>query len=145
MTLRRLVAIAFAILACAAALWYLRDPPWLLSMTSGLRDVRRDGAGNTFRTMAGHASFFVPTDAASVEIPLRGVFESDKDWPITVTIAIDDRPADRLTLTDASWRMSTLRLPAPASRRVRRIDIRADRTRTDQRAVEVGEWKSIRP
>jgi hypothetical protein len=142
---RRPLAIAFAILACAAALAYLRDPPWLLTMTSGLREERRDPAGKTFRTRAGHASFFVPTDAASVEIPLRGVFESEKDWPITVTIAIDDRPADRLTLTDASWRVSTLRLPPPSGRRVRRIDIRADRTRSDQRAVEVGEWKSIRP
>jgi hypothetical protein len=144
MTLRRSFAIAFAILGCAAALAYLRDPPWLLSITSGLREQRRDPTGKTFRTMAGHASFFVPADAASVEIPLRGVFESEKDWPITVTIAIDDRPADRLTLTDASWHVSTLRLPPPARRRVRRIDIRANRTRSDQRAVEVGEWTSIR-
>ncbi|MCA1559126.1 MAG: hypothetical protein LC753_00435 [Acidobacteria bacterium] len=141
----RLGAIAFAVLGLFAALAYLRDPPWLLSMTSGLREERHDPADRTFRTMAGHASFFVPTDAASVEIPLRGVFESEKDWPITVTIAIDDRLADRLTLTDASWRVSTLRLPPPSRRRVRRIDIRADRTRADQRAVEVGEWKSIRP
>jgi hypothetical protein len=125
--------------AVIAAAGYLRDPPWLLSMTSGLRSWESDRDGRKFRWMGGHASLFVPSVARAVEIPLHTTFDSPADWPVTVDLAIDDRPGDRLVLSDREWHTILLRLPPAGSRRVRRIDIRVDRTRGDNRGAAVGE------
>ena len=123
----------------AAALAYLRDPPWLISVTSGMRPAQMDASGRRFRWMGGHASLFVPSDARFISIPLRTTFDAPGDLPISVTIAIDDRPVDRVVLTDARWQLSTVRLPARGSRRVRRVDIRVDRTRDDNYGAAVGD------
>jgi hypothetical protein len=136
---RRLAGIAIACVTLAAALAYLRDPPWLLAMSSGLRGWETAADGTRFRWAGGHASFFVPSTAHSLRVPLRTTFDTAGDWPITVSISIDDEPVDRLVLSDPGWRESVLRLPPPRGRRVRRVDIRADRTREDNRAVQVGE------
>lgn len=120
-------------------LTYLRDPPWLLTMTSGMRNWQSDRAGARFRWTGGHASFFVPADARIVEIPLRAAFENPDDGTVTVRVALDDRPVDRIVLSDGSWRQSVIRLPPSGSRRVRRVDIRVDRTRDDNHGVQVGE------
>jgi hypothetical protein len=121
-----------------AAAGYLHDPPWLLSMTSGLRSWESDREGRRFRWMGGHASLFVPSSAPTIEIPLRTTFES-ADWPVTVNVAIDDRPGDRLVLSDGEWHTMVLRLPPGGRRRVRRIDIRVDRTHDVIRGAGVGE------
>jgi hypothetical protein len=126
-------------LMLVAALAYLRDPPWILSMTSGMRRWETDAAGARFRWMGGHASFFVPAAAHAVEIPLRVTFDGPGDWPVVVTIALDDRFVDRIVLADDGWRYSVVRLPAPGSRRARRIDVRVDRTREDNRGAAIGE------
>jgi hypothetical protein len=131
----------------AAALAYLRDPPWLLSQTSGLRGWETAATGERFRWMGGHASFFVPAAARDVDIPIRTTFDRPQDWPIVVTVTIDDRPVDRLVLSDAAWRHSVVRMSAGMkagatwgrARRVRRIDIRVDRTREDNRGAAIGE------
>ena len=124
--------------ALAWALAYLRDPPWLLHMTSGMRgsETARDGA--RVRWMGGHASFFVPSQAHAVILPLRTTFDDDGDWPVTVTISLDDRTVDRVVLADASWQRRIIPLPAPGGRRTRRIDIRVDRTRSDNRGAAIG-------
>jgi hypothetical protein len=134
-------AIVFLVIAAAlaASLAYLRDPPWLISVTSGMRPSQMDASGRRYRWMGGHASLFVPADARLISIPLRTTFDAAGDLPITVTIAIDDRPVDRVVLTDPQWRLSTVRLPPPGSRRVRRVDIRVDRTRDDNRGAAVGD------
>jgi len=136
---RRLLVLVVAVILCGSTLAYLRDPPWLLTTTSGLREWETDRDGTRFRWTDGHASFFVPSEWKSVELPLRTTFGSTGDWPIAATIAIDDRPADRVTLTDGAWRRTTVRLPPRGSRRVRRIDIRVDRTRDGNRGVQLGE------
>jgi hypothetical protein len=125
--------------AVVAAAGYLRDPPWLLSTTSGLRGWESDGAGRKFRWMGGHASLFVPSSSRMIEIPLHTTFESIDDWPVTVDVAIDDRPTDRLVLSDGEWHTMRFRLPPKGNRKVRRIDIRVDRTRGDNRGAAVGE------
>jgi len=125
-------------LTLAAALGYLRDPPWLATQSSGLRNWETGTDGTEFRWAGAHASLFVPANARDVRIPLRTTFDTTGDWPVTVSIAIDDQPVDRLVLSDAGWRESRIRLPPPGSRRVRRVDIRSDRTRDDNRAVQVG-------
>ena len=135
---RQLVALTIAVATLGALLLYLRDPPWLLSVSSGMRPWETDASGRRLRWMGGHASFFVPSDAHVVTVPLRTTFNAGEP-PITATISIDDRPVDRVTLADPQWRISTLRLPLKGTRRARRIDIRVDRTRDDNRGAAVGE------
>lgn len=124
--------------ALGALGWYLRDPPWLSTLESGFRAPETLPDGTTARWIGGHASFFVPSTAATIMIPLRTTFESLDDPPITVTIAVDDRPADRVTLLDDTWHHRRLTMPVPAGRRVRRIDVRADRVRAGNRGVQLG-------
>ena len=50
-----------------------------------------DASGARVRWTGGHASFFVPVDARAIELPLRTTFDHPGDWPITVSVAIDDR------------------------------------------------------
>jgi hypothetical protein len=134
-----LIASVLALLALAGVLVYLRDPPWLLTMSSGLRDWERAPDGARVRWAGPHASFFVPADAWNVRLRLRTTFDRPGDSPIAVSISIDDQPVDRLVLSDPSWRESVVRLPARGSRQVRRVDVRADRAREDNRAVQIGE------
>jgi hypothetical protein len=132
----RTISLAIVVIAAVA---YLRDPPWLLSTTSGMRSWATDSSGTRLRWMGGHASFFVPADARSIEIPLRTTFERPDDWPIAVALSIDDRPADRIVLTNDRWRRVVLTMPPRGPRRVRRIDLRMDRTRDDNRTAAIGE------
>lgn len=138
---RRLILATVGALALVAALAYLRDPPWILSMTSGMREWETAADGTRYRWTGGHASFFVPSDAGSVEIPVRTTFDAAKAWPVVVTVTLDDRPADRIVLTDAAWRRSLIRLPPPRGRRARRIDLRVDRMRDDNHGVAIGELR----
>jgi hypothetical protein len=91
--------------------------------------------------MGGHASFFIPSAAHVAEIPLRTTFNAPGEWPVAVTIDVDDQRADRIVLSDGAWRLAVVRLPAHARRRVRRIDIRVDRTREDNRGAAIGEMR----
>ena len=136
---RRAVTLILVASALIAALTYLRDPPWLLSSTSGMRGWEEDGRGSRFRWIGGHASFFVPSDARAIEIPVRTTFDQAADWPVTLSVSIDDRPGNAVLLRDASWNSIVLRMPPPGSRKVRRIDIRLDRTRDDNRGAAIGE------
>jgi hypothetical protein len=136
---RRTMWALIAGIAAIAVLAYLRDPPWLLSTASGMRPWETDRSGTRLRWMGGHASFFVPADARSIEIPLRTTFGRSDDWPIAVSVSIDDRSVDRLVLTDQRWRRLVLTMPTGGSRKVRRIDLRMDRTRDDNRAAAIGE------
>jgi hypothetical protein len=138
-TSRGLALAAVALAALAAVLAYLRDPPWLHRTSHGFHGQETDPAGRTFRWTTGHASFFVPADAVSVGIPLAGGLDTPGHAPVTTTITIDDRPAERLELTDEAWRTVVLRLPPPGGRRTRRIDLRVDRTHPGERGVRVGE------
>lgn len=138
MTPRRAVAAGIVVAVIATLLAYLRDPPWLASIESGLRGWETAADGTRFRWTDGHASFFVPAGSPELTIPLRTTFDAPGDPPVLVTIAIDDRRADELVLRDAQWTMRRLRLPPPGSRSLRRIDIRADRVRSGNRGVQVG-------
>ena len=129
---------------CAAvvALWYLRDPAWVINQTTGLRPWQRESDGRVVRWSGGHASFFVPADAGEVRIPVSTTFDKREpggDRPMIVTFTIDDRRAARVLLTDAAWREVLLTLPPPARRRGRRIDIRTSITRTDNHGVRIGQ------
>ena len=136
---RGLVVAGVLAVVFIAALTYLRDPPWLASSTSGMRGWEADADGTRFRWMGGHASLFVPSSARAIEIPLRTTFDQRGDQPITVSVSIDDRAADQVVLADAAWHSIVVRMPLPGSRKFRRIDLRVDRTRDDNRGAAVGE------
>jgi hypothetical protein len=124
---------------------YLRDPPWLGSLTSGFRAWEYNQRERTrFRWMEGHASFFVPSDSEIVRIPLRALMVGDTREFI-VNIEVNDRPMATLRLPDEQWRTAEIRLKDPALRRRRhvRIDLRVNRTWADGLGVQVGEVTSV--
>jgi hypothetical protein len=135
---KTVMIVALMIAAVIPLLAYLRDPPWLLTSSSGFGRWERDAEGTRFRWMGGHASFFVPSSARGLELPLRTSF-GPADWPIAASISIDDRDSERITLADGEWHTVSLRLPPPGNRNVRRIDIRLDRIREEDRGAIVGE------
>jgi len=139
MAIGRIARLLGAAVLIVAALWYLRDPAWLSSYSSGLHPWEQAEDGRRVRWTKGHASFFVPSDARRVTLPLRSLKDNPADWPITVTVTIDDRLAERLTLHDETWRELSLRLPPPGGRRWRRIDLKLDRVRSRLRGVQLGE------
>ena len=120
---------AALLLVLAAALIYLREPRWMAGVTSGLGGW--DGpAGTRFRWTTGHASFFVPSDAAALTLPLKAVVASPGGRPVTVDVSVDDRWLAAIELPDPSaWVRTTLPLPRKTTwRRLRRIDLRVSRT-----------------
>ena len=128
-----------AIVVLVAALAYLRDPPWLARMESGFRRWETAADGTRYRSIAGHASFFVAADTKAIVVPTRTSFTDPLDPPVKISIAIDDRPADAFVLRDDRWRLTEVRLPAPGNRRLRRIDVRVDRLRRGLRGADIGE------
>jgi hypothetical protein len=140
----RSVTAAILIVCACAALWYLRDPAWLITETTGLRGWERSADGTRFRWSGGHASFFVPSDERVVRIPVATTFDAHGSEPMLVTFTIDGTRAGRVLLTDGAWQEVTLPLPPRGSRRVRRIDVRTTVTREDNHGVQLGEAKVSR-
>jgi hypothetical protein len=120
--------------ACGAAMavavfLYLRDPAWVGGVTSGLRPWEQDPPGTFFRWTAGRASFYVPSSAAEMTVPLRAVFPGPNGTPVRVEIRDDGRLVATIALNDpTAW----VRTPIPLKRyaghhRFRRIDLRVSR------------------
>ena len=72
-------------------LGYLHDPPWIGGVTSGLRPWEQDPPGTFFRWTAGRATFFVPSSATTMTVPLRAVFPGPDGTPVRVEVRDDDR------------------------------------------------------
>ena len=58
-----------ALLAVGAALVYLRDPPWIGDVTSGMRPWDHDESGVLYRWTEGHASFYIPSNVHDHDHP----------------------------------------------------------------------------
>lgn len=140
MTSRRALVVVLAV-ALAGAVAYLRDPPWLISVDSGLAGWETAPDGTRYRWMGGHGSFFVPSHAATLTLPVRTTFPDPTDRPQVLTISVDDRTRARIHLSDTEWHLVSVPLDAATSRRVRRIDVRVDRVRPGNRGVQLGEIK----
>ena len=114
----------------AAGVVYLRDPPWIGRVTSGLRAWEEDPPGTFFRWTAGRATFFVPSTARELTLPLRAVFPGPEGRPVTVDVRVDDRWLATIPLTDpAAWVRPHLPLGRTSGRRsYRRVDLRINRT-----------------
>jgi len=122
---------------------YLRDPPWLGSVSSGFGPweySRRDD--RWYRWMGGRASFFVPSASRLVRIPLHAaLLQNGDNRAFIVTITVNDRPAATVVLPDERWRTTEVRLNDPALRVRRhvRIDLRVNQTWTERSlGVQVG-------
>jgi hypothetical protein len=85
-----LIAAGVAIMLTALAV-YLRDPPWAGSITSGMRAWEEDPPGTRFRWTAGRASFFIPSNATTMTLPMRAVFPGKNGQPVVVSVSVDDR------------------------------------------------------
>ena len=111
-------------------LGYLRDPPWAGQLTSGMRDWEEDPPGTRFRWTTGRASFFVPSGATAMTLPLRAVFPGPNGRPVTVSVSVDDRWLTTIELPQPDdWVRTVLPLPRRAtSRRFRRVDLHVNRT-----------------
>jgi hypothetical protein len=139
-------ALFFCVLsACVvSALVYLREPSWLARVESGFRKWETTPDGKRYRWTNGHASFFVPAGAASIEIPARTTFDTPDDPPVLVSISIDDRLADQFVLRDDTWQTRKLRMPPPGRRSLRRIDVRIDRVRAGNLGAQIGDITVVR-
>jgi len=130
MTRSRLAACAGCALLIAGAV-YLRDPPWAGQITSGMRGWEKDRLhGELFRWTAGRASFYVPSDASAMTLPLRAGFPGPNGGPVTVSVSVDDRWLADIELREPEEWVRT-RLPLPrrsTTRRFRRVDLRVSRT-----------------
>ena len=112
---RRVLLVVLAVLLGSTAIWGLRDPAWLDTYRHGFH-----GDGWT----GGRASFFVPSDQASVTFDVAG----HDAFTMQVSIYLDGRLVDRFS-ADANWRTVTLPTrPLATARRHRRVDIHVART-----------------
>jgi hypothetical protein len=137
MTRRRWTAVLVATLLILAALAYLRDPPWLIRVTSGMGRWETDRDGTRYRWTSGHASFFAASSTEWVTFRMRAPKSDPRDWPITATITVDDRPADVIKVNEEEWSVVRLRLPSRGGRKLRRIDVKLDRLRSENRGVQL--------
>ena len=140
----RVFTVAIAIVCACSALWYLRDPSWLIAQTTGLRGWERSADGTRFRWSGRRASFFIPSNEQAVRIPVATTFDARGSDPMMVTFTIDGARAGRVLLTEGSWQEVRLTLPPQGSRRVRRVDVRTSVAREDNHGVKLGEPKVSR-
>jgi hypothetical protein len=144
---RRVVAFAIGVVALAALLWWLRDPPFAPRTETGLRGWTTGADGRRYRWTTGRASIFVDSSWRAVEIPLRAEAFST-DWlPVLVELRIDGKPVDRVTLSDEQWLSRRIVLDGlRTSRRFRRVDLRVNRTWSDGNyGVQLGEVRAGAP
>jgi hypothetical protein len=133
MRAHRTIAGILGLLLAAAAAIALHDPPWIANVTAGLGDWHVDEHGTRFRWTSGRASFYVPSDATAMTLPLRPLPPLGRR-PISIDVRVDDRWLATLELPDKTtpdlnaWVRPTLPLPRKdTSRRYRRIDLRVRR------------------
>jgi hypothetical protein len=129
MTRRRWIESAVSVLALAAGLAFLYDPPWIGGLTSGLRPWEEDPPGTLFRWTAGRGTFFVPSNSTTMTVPLRAVFPGPDGGPVTVEIRVDGRLLATIDLTEPdAWVRKTLPLNRyTGRRRFRRVDLHVSR------------------
>jgi hypothetical protein len=138
-----MVGVAGAVLILLVG--YLRDPPWLGSVSSGFGVWEHSQREQIrFRWMGAHASFFVPSDWTVVRIPLRGLLLLGDTREFIVTIHVNDQPVATVHLPDEQWHTAEIRLSEAMlrGRRHVRIDLRVNRTWGPGLGVQVGEART---
>ncbi|MCU1382115.1 MAG: hypothetical protein JWL71_812, partial [Acidobacteria bacterium] len=108
---------------------YLYEPPWIGGVTSCLRRWEEDPPGTPFRWTMGRGTFFVPSNATTMTVPLRALFPGPNGKPVVVEIRVDGRLLATIDLIEPdAW----VRKPLPLNRytgrrRFRRVDLRVSR------------------
>jgi len=127
---RRRWIVAAALAAAIAALAYLRNPPWIEGVTSGMKPWDRDEYGVLYRWTEGHASFYIPSNVQTMTLPMRSAVASEDHSPVKVELRQDGALlgiVDLATVTE--WVKPTLTLrPSRTGRPFQRIDLRVSRT-----------------
>ena len=145
---RRSIAAGAGAALTVALLAYLYDPPWIAGMTTGFHRWEQHPAGMRFRWTNGHASFFVPSDATMLSVPMRAAFPGPDGAAVIVKVSVDDRWLADVVLDDSdAWVQPRLPLPhRPTHRSFRRVDVRVARVRTEGNlGIQVGEISVERP
>lgn len=121
--------IALITLASATSLAYLYDPPWIGDVTSGLRAWEEDPPGTRFRWTTGRGTFFIPSDATEMILPLRAVFPGPNGTAVNVEVRDDGKLVGTIALTNpADWVRTRMSLrPSTSHRRYQRIDLSVSR------------------
>ena len=148
MTRARLLAIVVALGVVSVAAWYLYDPPWIAGATSGRRSWEEDPPGTRFRWTDGRASFFAPSGAVAMTLPIKAWFPGPNGEPVRVNVAVDDRWLTEIVLRNpAAWEETTVPLPRRLThRRYRRVELRVSRTmKLFNLGVAVGEARFTWP
>ena len=129
MTRPNWIKTAAGLLAAGAVLGYLYDPPWMGGVTSGMRGWEQYPPGVLFRWTTGRATFYVPSNATTMTVPLRAVFPGPGGTPVSVELLDDGRFLATIELRDPdAWVRPTLPLKRTTSRRrFRRIDLGVSR------------------
>lgn len=78
----------------------------------GLYERHRNARGVVYRWGSPHVFLHAPETARSFEVTVRSI----ADKPQTVTLSVDDRVIDRITLSDHQWVTITRPLPAVSDR-----------------------------
>ena len=130
MTRAHVATRAAALATLIVSLAFLHDPAWAFNTSSGFRAWEEDPPGTLFRWTLGRATFFVPSDATAMMLPLRAVFPGPDGNPTTVDVLVDDRWIAKIELTDpSSWVRPLLPIGGSAThRRYRRVDLHINRT-----------------
>ena len=120
---------AAGLLAAIAVLGYLRDPSWMGGVTSGLRPWEQYPPGTFYRWTTGRATFYIPSAASTMTVPLRAVFPGPNGAPVRVDLRDDGRLRATIELSDPDeWVRTPVPLkPYAGRRRFRRIDVRVSR------------------
>lgn len=126
---RRRVSI-LALLAVIGVLAYLRNPPWIEDVTSGMKPWDRDESGVLYRWTEGHASFYIPSNVQTMTVPLRSAVAGPDGAPVKVELRQDGAILGSIELTTPSaWTRPTFTLrPSKTRRPFQRIDLRVSRT-----------------
>ena len=141
-TARRLSLALIIVAAVVAGAVYLRDPAWAGDVTSGMRPWEQDRVtGDRVRWTTGRASFFVPSGATSMTLPLRAGFPGPNGGPTVVAISVDGRKVADIELVDPStWVRAKIPFSGKPRRRFRRIDLHVNRVIADRiLGVQTGE------
>jgi hypothetical protein len=146
MTRRRIIALLLGAAGIVAVLGYLRDPPWIGDVTSGLQPWLTDSDQRRVRWTTGRASFYVPSTATQMTLPFRAI-EPRSDRPVTIDVSVDDRWLATIEIPDRpkpeslAFVKTTVPLPHRATgRRFRRVDLHVHRWLKElHQGVQMGE------
>jgi len=92
----------------------------------------------SYRVVKNDATFFTYFHARFLQLPIRRDVQAGRN-ALEVDVSLDGRLARRLTLKDDEWQTVAFLIPAEASRRARRIDLKVRAPRGVPAVVRVGQ------